>query len=75
MELFNSLSKDYCNIFYVYSIFGLFSALFLFISFIYMVVKKPTKNWHVYSVMLLGVGAYILVYLRERLFYNMCLKA
>lgn len=75
MELFGPLTKDYCNIFYVYSMIALVGGLFLVISLMYSVLKTRPKNWKAYAMVLLAFGGYILVYLRERLLYNMCMRA
>jgi hypothetical protein len=71
--LFGPLAKDYCSLFLFLSIVGLiyillavFAAISLFFS------KKGKPEYFAHLITFLAVG--IVIYLQNRLLYNICLR-
>jgi uncharacterized membrane protein len=69
--LFGPLSKEYCYYFYALSLFGLVSLVLLIISAIVMIASKR-RGGAFYVQMLSAAFAYTILYLQNRLLFNMC---
>ena len=69
-----SISKDYCLYFYVLTILAFISLLFSIISLLFGLFKKSIPL-PVFIGLLSTPFALFLVYLSNRLMYNMCLSS
>lgn len=75
-KLFGPLGKDYCNMFYAVSLFGLIAMLLIFTTTMYLILfVKDKKTFGIKE----GISAfvaftsYLFIYFLSRLQYNMCL--
>lgn len=69
--LFGPLSKNYCFYFYILSVFGLISLVLLVITS--LMIGISTKKGGVFYLQMLSVAiVYGMVYLQNRLLFNMC---
>lgn len=77
-KLFGPLGKDYCTLFYAISTVGLISMLLIVITSVYMILFSSAKKTFGVKE---GVAAlttfiiYFVLYLQNRLQYNMCLSS
>lgn len=77
-KLFGHLGKDYCILFYALSLVGLVSLLLIFTTTVYMMLFSSTKKTFGVKE---GVAAlttsviYFVIYLQNRLLYNICLSS
>jgi len=69
--LFGPLGKEYCLYFYALSLFGLVSLVILVISALVMISNRR-RGGAFYVQMLSAAVAYGILYLQNRLLYNMC---
>lgn len=69
--LFGPLGKEYCYYFYALSLFGLISLVLLLISAVVMIASKR-RGGAFYVQMLSAAFAYAILYLQNRLLFNMC---
>lgn len=69
--LFGPLGKEYCYYFYALSLFGLVSLVLLVISAVVMIATKR-RGGAFYVQMLSAAVAYGILYLQNRLLFNMC---
>ena len=66
---FGPLGMKYCNIFFIYTAFSLFS-LFLVIGMTILSVFKKKFNWSLIAILI----TYTLIYFQNRVLYSMCTK-
>lgn len=70
-DLFGPLRKEYCYYFYALSLFGLISLVLLVLSSLILVVSgKYSAGFNMQ--MFVAVVAYGMLYLQNRLLFNMC---
>lgn len=69
--LFGPLGNEYCYYFYALSLFGLVSLILLVISAIVMIASKRRGSTF-YVQMISAAFAYAILYLQNRLLFNMC---
>lgn len=70
-NLFGPLSKNYCFLFYFFSMFGLFALIFFLLTGLFLGVSG--KKDSAFYIQLFGVSLmYGIVYLQNRMFFNMC---
>lgn len=70
-SLFGPLSKQYCFYFYILSVFGMVSLVFLVGSSLIVGIYKK-KGFTFYLQMLSVAIAYGMFYLQNRMLFNMC---
>jgi hypothetical protein len=69
--LFGPLSKNYCFLFYFFSLFGLIALVFFLVTGILLGVR--TKKDSAFYLQILGVSImYGIIYLQNRILFNMC---
>ena len=71
--LFGPLGEKYCNLFLAFSILSLVMFVITLVSAVVMYFKM--KSTTPVFITLLNLVGFSIVYLQNRLFYNMCLKA
>ena len=70
-SLFGPLNKNYCFYFYILSVFGLISLVLLVITTLFIGVS--TKRTGSFYMQMLSVAViYGMMYLQNRLLFNMC---
>ncbi len=69
--LFGPLNKNYCFYFYILSVFGLISLVLLVITTLFVGVSTR-KSGSFYMQMLSVAVIYGMMYLQNRLLFNMC---
>ena len=70
---FGPLSKDYCSLFLFLSVVGLFYIILAILGVIALVFSKKAKPELIASfISFLAMG--IVIYLQNRLLYNICLR-
>lgn len=69
--LFGPMSKQYCLYFYILSVFGLVSLLFLVISSLVLGISKG-KGITFYLGSISVAIVYGMIYLQNRMLFNMC---
>ncbi len=69
--LFGPMSKQYCFYFYILSVFGLISLLFLVVSSLVLGISKG-KGIMFYLGTLSVAIVYGMIYLQNRMLFNMC---
>jgi hypothetical protein len=73
--LFGPLPPSYCYLFYVFSLLGFVLCIVAILGFIVMLVKPPkTLNWALILTVLFQILLYFVMYIQNRLFFNMCSK-
>lgn len=73
-NLFGPLPTDYCSLFFYLSVFGLvFFFLVLFSGLFMIFSKKVGASFYFYLLWLLVI--YGVVYIQNRLLYNMCKRS
>ena len=70
-SLFGPISKNYCLYFYLLSLFGLVSLVLLVVSSLFIGISK-NKGFLFYLQMLSVAIVYGMIYLQNRLLFNMC---
>ena len=70
-SLFGPLNKNYCFYFYILSVFGLISLVLLVITTLFIGVSTK-KTGSFYMQMLSVAVIYGMMYLQNRLLFNMC---
>lgn len=69
--LFGPLSKNYCFYFYILSVFGLISLILLVLSSLFIGISQ--KKGSLFYVQMISVAVvYGMIYLQNRLLFNMC---
>ena len=69
--LFGPLSKTYCFYFYILSLFGLISLVLLVLSSLFIGISN--KKGSIFYLQMFSVAlVYGMVYLQNRLLFNMC---
>jgi hypothetical protein len=69
--LFGPLSKQYCFYFYILSLFGIVSLVFLVLSSLVIGITKK-KGFVFYTQMIFVAVMYGMIYLQNRILFNMC---
>lgn len=69
--LFGPLSKNYCFYFYILSVIGLISLFLLVVTSLFIGVTKK-KGFVFYGSMISVAIVYGMMYLQNRLLFNMC---
>lgn len=69
--LFGPLSKQYCFYFYILSLFGIVSLVFLVLSSLVIGITKK-KGFVFYTQMMFVAVMYGMIYLQNRILFNMC---
>ena len=69
--LFGPLSKQYCFYFYILSLFGIVSLVFLVLSSLVIGITKK-KGLVFYTQMIFVAVMYGMIYLQNRILFNMC---
>ena len=74
--LFSGLNKDYCFVFNIFTMISLTYFVTLTISVVYYTFSVKGKNFRLVDfVMFVGIlGLAFISYLRDRVFYYMCLN-
>ncbi len=72
-SLFGSIGKEYCLYFYVLSVLALIFAVITIVPAMYVGLTK-NKGIEFYIASFGGILAYMMIYLQNRLLYNMCAK-
>lgn len=70
-SLFGPISKNYCIYFYLLSLFGFVSLVLLVVSSLFIGISK-NKGFLFYLQMLSVAIVYGMIYLQNRLLFNMC---
>jgi threonine/homoserine efflux transporter RhtA len=70
-KLFGTLPKEYCSLFYYFSVLGFVWLVIAFLLFISMAVSKP-RNMSFYISAILALVGYGVFYLQNRLLHTMC---
>ena len=70
-SLFGPLNKNYCFYFYILSVFGLISLVLLVITTLFVGISNK-KSGSFYIQMLSVAIIYGMMYLQNRLLFNMC---
>ena len=74
MDLIGPLDKRYCNIFMILSIFAFISALFTVLYVVVLIATGSKFKNELIGFLLFNIPLYLLGYIQNRLFYNMCLR-
>lgn len=69
--LFGPLSKSYCFYFYIFSLLGLISLVLIVVSGLVVGITKR-KGLTFYMSIFFFALTYAMIYLQNRLLYNMC---
>lgn len=69
--LFGPLSKNYCFLFYFFSLFGLVALVFFLVTGLFLGFRS--KKDGAFYIQVIGVSLmYGIVYLQNRMLFNMC---
>jgi hypothetical protein len=73
MNLTGPLGKQYCLLFKFLALFALAYVVLASISLVYFLVNSP-KNNSTLIMLVLQIPIYLVVYIQNRLLYNICLQ-
>ncbi len=73
MNLTGPLGKQYCLLFILLALFSLFYAIVCMISLAYFLISPP-QNSNLIGMLVLQIPIYLVVYVQNRLLYNLCLN-
>jgi hypothetical protein len=69
--LFGPLSKNYCFLFYFFSVFGLIALVFFLVTGFFIGIRG--KKDFAFYIQIIGVSLmYGIIYLQNRILFNMC---
>ena len=69
------LSKKYCVLFSYFSLFTFFLLMISFLGGVYVILTKKGLNYKEYVGIIYAVVMSFVVYLQNRLLYNMCINS
>lgn len=72
MNLTGPLGKQYCLLFKILALFSLFYVLVAMVSLVYFLINPP-KDGNLLGMLVLQIPIYLVVYVQNRLLYNICL--
>lgn len=72
MNLTGPLGKQYCLLFKLLALFSLFYAVVSMIALGYFLIRPP-GNPNLIGMLVLQIPMYLVVYIQNRLLYNICL--
>jgi hypothetical protein len=72
MDLTGPLGKQYCLLFKWLALFSLFYAIVSMICLAYFIIRPP-QNSNLIGMLVLQIPMYLVVYIQNRLLYNICL--
>jgi hypothetical protein len=72
MNLTGPLGKQYCLLFKLLALFSLFYAIVSMISLAYFLVNPP-QNSNMIGMFVLQIPMFLVVYIQNRILYNICL--
>lgn len=75
MDLFGTLSKDYCWYFYALSVAGFVLMILVVGSVILEIVNKRKVDWASLTKYIILTLGYFMYYLQNRILYSMCVKS
>ena len=75
-KLVGPISEKYCYYFYILSVLAIVFFVIVFIGIIYNVLRSKQKfnPWHIFLVLVYSLQ-FLLIYLQNRLLYNMCIHS
>ena len=74
--LYGPLGKEYCFLFYFFSVFALLSIFILVgVALFSAVMNKEKRNLKLVLFMLPTLATYFIIYLQNRLLHGMCLNS
>ncbi len=73
-DLFGPLSAKYCNLFLFFSAFGVFMVFAVIFVTVFFSMNKKFDMTQLFPV-LYAVITYFIIYLQNRILYNMCNKS
>ena len=73
-DLFGPLSAKYCNLFLLFSAFGVFMVFAVIFVTVFFSMNKKFDMVHLFPV-LYAIITYFVMYLQNRILYNMCNKS
>jgi hypothetical protein len=73
MNLTGPLGKQYCLLFKLLTLFALFYAIVCMISLAYFLIYPPQNN-NLIGILVLQIPVYLVIYIQNRLLYNICLQ-
>lgn len=72
---FGSLGKEYCHLFWAFSVIAFLSAVILIVSvFANAIMSKSKFDAKTFLLTIPMVIAYILIYFQNRILHSMCMK-
>ena len=74
MNLVGPLDKRYCDIFMYLSIFAFISALITVFYVVFLLASGTKMKNELIAFLFFNIPLYLLGYIQNRLFYNMCLR-
>lgn len=75
LNVMGAIDEEYCRIFYFLGVFTLFFAILGIVMLVYHAISSPSKVSFIQIVLgLSNIAVYFVVYLENRILYNMCKK-
>jgi len=72
--IYGPLPKNYCNLFYIFSVIGFIYFVLALVSYGYLaIIKKRNFTFYLQSIYVLG--AFLIFYLQNRLLHTMCVNS
>lgn len=75
-SLVGPISEKYCYYFYILSVLAILFFVVVFVGIVYTALssKQKLNPWHVFLLLVYSMQ-FLLVYLQNRLLYNMCIHS